>query len=92
MIPVGLAFALLGLRVNEYGPKVIQVFFGGMPMGMRFTLFGLEHFIISWTASVPLLLALVVLHRRAAAGSPGRRLRGRVLRGRELVRPPVDLQ
>lgn len=61
MIPVGLFFFLLGLRVNEYGIRLIQTFFGELPDAMRFVLFGVEHFLISWTVSVPLLLALAAL-------------------------------
>jgi len=71
MIPVGLLFFLLGLRVNEYGMRVIQTFFqtffGDLPDAMRFVLFGVEHFVISWTVSVPLLLALVALRDRVPA-------------------------
>jgi uncharacterized membrane protein YagU involved in acid resistance len=64
MAPFGLLFYLLGLRVNEYGLKVIRTFFGDLPLGLRFGLFALEHFVISWSASLPLLLLLLVAHRR----------------------------
>ncbi len=64
MIPPGLAFYLLGLRVNEYGMAVVQALFGGFPPVARVGLFALEHVLISWTASVPLLLALVLARGR----------------------------
>lgn len=67
MIPPGLTFYLMGLRVNEYGMEVIQTFFGGFPPVARALLFGLEHFLISWTVSVPLLLAFVLAHGRLPA-------------------------
>jgi len=64
MVPPGLAFYLMGLRVNEYGRAVIQALFGGFPQAARALLFALEHVLISWTASVPLLLALVLARGR----------------------------
>jgi uncharacterized membrane protein YagU involved in acid resistance len=67
MIPFGLIFFALGMRVNEYGMKVIQTFFGDLPPGARFGLFVVEHFLISWTAAVPLLLALLAFRQRIAA-------------------------
>ena len=67
MIPVGLAFYLAGLRVNEYGPRIVQILFGGLPPGGRFAAFAALHFLISWTASVPLLLILATPHRRVPA-------------------------
>lgn len=67
MIPFGLMFFALGLRVNEYGMKVIQTFFGDLPPGARFGLFVVEHFLISWTVAVPLLLALFAFRPRIPA-------------------------
>lgn len=67
MIPVGLAFYLAGLRVNEYGMRIVQIVFGGLPPAGRFAAFAALHFLISWTASVPLLLMLAALHRRVPA-------------------------
>ena len=58
MMPVGALFTLQGLRINEYGMKVIQTFFGTLPPFARFGLFAVEHFVISWTVAVPLLLLL----------------------------------
>ncbi len=67
MIPFGLVFFALGLRVNEYGIKFIQTFFGDQPPGVRFGFFVIEHFVISWSVSMPLLLALLVTRRRLPA-------------------------
>jgi uncharacterized membrane protein YagU involved in acid resistance len=64
MIPFGLLFFFLGLRVNEYGMKVIQTFFGDLPSGLRFVLFAVEHFIISWSIALPLLFSLLKLYGR----------------------------
>lgn len=66
MIPFGLAFRALGLRVNEYGMAVIRALFGAWPAGVRFALFAIEHFVIAWIAAVPLLLALRLAPRRAS--------------------------
>jgi hypothetical protein len=67
MIPAGLLFFSLGLRVNEYGMKVIQTFFGALPAGVRFALFALLHFLISWGAAVPALLLLLMSHGKVPA-------------------------
>ena len=58
MMPFGLAFRALGLRVNEYGMKTIAALFGAVSPRAGFALFVVEHFLIAWTAAVPLLLAL----------------------------------
>ena len=59
MIPLGLLLSGLGLRINEYGHKLVQLFFGQFPKAVRLVLFVLEHFVVSWTAAIPLLLLLV---------------------------------
>lgn len=64
MIPFGLVFNLMGLRINEYGMLVIQSFFGDAPPIVRFILFVIEHFIISWTVAIPLLWVLITLYGR----------------------------
>ena len=63
MIPVGLLFSGLGLRINVYGQKLVQLFFGQFPKVVRFALFVLEHFVVSWLAAIPLLLLLVRYRR-----------------------------
>lgn len=64
MIPFALLFSSLGLRINEYGKKVIQLLFSNFSPGIRFALFILEHFILSWIFAIPLLLLLMHFHRR----------------------------
>lgn len=64
MIPFGLLFFSFGLRINEYGMKVIQTLFGDAPAGIRFALFAIEHCIISWSAAIPLLILLVAAYRK----------------------------
>ena len=66
MIPFALFFRTLGWRINEYGIRVVHVLFGALPNTAQFGLFVLEHFIISWSAAVPLLVLLTVLHGRVS--------------------------
>jgi len=67
MIPFGLAFRLLGLRINEYGLKVLEALFGPLAPVPRVGLMLAEHFLISWGACVPLLLALAALRGKVPA-------------------------
>lgn len=59
MVPFGLLFLWSGLRINEYGPRVVLTFFEDLPAGVRFALFVLQHFLISWGAAVPLIAVLL---------------------------------
>jgi|GEM_PF-1033874 len=70
MAPFGLVFYLAGLDVNEYGRAVIQTFFGQASPGVRLGLFVVEHFLISWAASIP-LLGLLIRFRRFQALAVG---------------------
>jgi len=63
MIPVGLLFSGLGMRINVYGQKLVQLFFGQLPKAGRLTLLVLEHFVVNWLAAIPLLLLLVRYRR-----------------------------
>ena len=56
MIPVSLLFSGLGLRINVYGQQLVHLFFGQFPKAVRFALFVLEHFVVSWLAAIALLL------------------------------------
>jgi hypothetical protein len=67
MIPFGLAFSLLGWRVNEYGRAVLKALFGDLAPLPRFALLMIEHFLISWGACLPLLLALAALRGKMPA-------------------------
>lgn len=54
MMPFGLLFKLLGLRVGHYGPKLAQWLFGQAgPM-----LLLAQHFVLGWLSALPLLWAL----------------------------------
>ncbi|OLY94506.1 hypothetical protein SAMN05444008_101124 [Cnuella takakiae] len=64
MIPFGVLFSKLGLRINEYGQKIIQMAFPHFSKGIRFALFVLEHFVLSWIIAMPLLLLLKYFHHR----------------------------
>ena len=64
MILFALLFSAMGLRINEYGKKVIQFLFPDFSSGIRFALFVIEHFILSWIIAIPLLLLLKYFHHR----------------------------
>ena len=64
MIPFALLFSAMGLRINEYGKKVIQVLFADFSPGIRLALFVIENFILSWIIAIPLLLLLKYFHHR----------------------------
>lgn len=64
MIPFALLFSALGMRINKYGKKVIQLLFSDFSPGIRFALFVIEHFVHSWVFAIPLLLLLKYFHRR----------------------------
>lgn len=59
MVPFGLLFLWSGLRINEYGPRVVLTFAGDLPAGVRFALVVLQHFLIGWGAAVPLIAVLL---------------------------------
>jgi hypothetical protein len=71
MIPFGLLFSALGLRVNEYGPRVIRAAFGDLPRAPQLALLLAQHFLIAWLASIPLLVSLLSLRGRAARLAAG---------------------
>lgn len=58
MIPFGLVFRSLGLRINEYGPKTLALVFGEVHGAMLVLLALIQHFLISWVLAVPLLMLL----------------------------------
>ena len=56
MMPFGIFFKWLGLRVGHYGPKLGEVLFGAQPEPwMQILLLG-QHFLIGWVSAVPLLV------------------------------------
>ena len=59
MMPFGFLFKLFDLRVGHYGPKLAALLFGAEPS--QFLLF-LQHLVIGWISTLPLLIILVRLH------------------------------
>ncbi len=56
MMPVGLAFKALDMRVGHYGPKVGVALFGELTQPwMQLLLLG-QHFVIGWLSALPLLI------------------------------------
>ncbi|MHB1176846.1 MAG: hypothetical protein ACYCZO_00780 [Daejeonella sp.] len=67
MVPFGLLFSMLGLRMNHYGQKIILLLFSDFSPGLRFVLFILEHLIVSWVAAIPLVMLLFILYRQISS-------------------------
>lgn len=67
MMPFGILFKFLDLRVGYYGPKLGALLFGEPN---RFVLF-LQHLVIGWVSALPLLLILVRLRGRVAPMTVG---------------------
>jgi len=67
MMPFGIVFKLLDLRVGYYGPKLGALLFGEPT---RFVLF-LQHLAIGWMSALPLLFILVRLRGRMAPTAIG---------------------
>ena len=64
MIPFGLLFRPLDLRIGHYGRKLINVAFGELPLPAFRALLMTEHLVIGWLTTWPLLLAMVWLAGR----------------------------
>ena len=58
MVPPAALFRALGLRVNEYGRKTLELLVGDVASPLRDILMFAQHLLISWVAAVPLLLVL----------------------------------
>ena len=56
MIPFGLLFKALGLRVGHYGPKLGEFLFGLGPAPWMQVLLFVQHLVIGWLSAIPLLL------------------------------------
>jgi hypothetical protein len=56
MIPFAALFRGLGLRVNEYGRKTLELLVGDVASPLREVLMLAQHLLISWIAALPLLL------------------------------------
>lgn len=64
MIPFAAVFQRLGLRVNEYGRKTLDVFVGDVSAPVHYLLAFGQHLAISWVVAVPLLVLLGGLSRK----------------------------
>ncbi len=58
MIPFAAMFRALGLRVNEYGRKTLELLVGQVTVPLHYLLTLMQHLVISWMAAVPLLVLL----------------------------------
>ena len=66
MIPFGLSFRALDMRVGFYGEKLMLAMFSGLDGPALRVAVMIEHFIIGWLTAWPLLLAMVYLRERIA--------------------------
>lgn len=64
MIPFGLMFRALDMRVGHYGRRLIEVGIGDVPLPVFRALLMTEHLLIGWLTTWPLLLAMVWLAGR----------------------------
>ena len=65
MIPFAALFRALGLRINEYGRKTLELIVGPVASPLHEVLTFAQHLLISWFAAVPLLLILVRISDRS---------------------------
>lgn len=66
IMPVGLLFRFLGLRIGHYGPKLGALLFGNVAEPWFQALLMVQHFVIGWLSTAPLLLFLVFARYRAS--------------------------
>lgn len=59
MMPFGLAFRAIGLRIGHYGPKFAELYLAAPGPWANFA----QHIVLGWVSAAP--LALVHLHRRS---------------------------
>lgn len=64
MIPFAAVFQRLGLRVNEYGRKTLELFVRDVSAPVQYLLTFVQHLAISWVVAVPLLMLLGGLSRK----------------------------
>jgi uncharacterized membrane protein YagU involved in acid resistance len=67
MMPFGILFKFLDLRVGYYGPKLGALLFGEPS---RIVLF-LQHLVLGWVSALPLLVILVGLEGKVAPTATG---------------------
>jgi len=64
MVPFAAVFQRLGLRVNEYGRKTLELFVGSVSPPVHYVLTFIQHIAISWVVAVPLILLLGKISRK----------------------------
>lgn len=64
MIPFGLTFRALDMRVGYYGEKLMLAMFSGLDGPALRIAVMIEHFIIGWLTAWPLLLAMMWFRER----------------------------
>nr|WP_297355014.1 hypothetical protein [uncultured Caldimonas sp.] len=62
MMPFGLAFRALGMRVGHYGPKFAALFVDDPGRGFLF----MQHIVLGWVSALPLLVLFASMERRAS--------------------------
>jgi uncharacterized membrane protein YagU involved in acid resistance len=67
IMPVGFLFRFLGLRIGHYGPKLGALLFGNVAEPWFQVLLIVQHFVIGWLSTTPLLLFLALARYK---GSP----------------------
>ncbi len=71
MMPFGLLFRALDLRIGHYGARLVEVTFGELPIAGFRALVLAEHFVVGWLTTWPLLLMLIWIGRRIPAWVTG---------------------
>jgi len=66
IMPVGLLFRFFGLRIGHYGPKLGALLFGNVAEPWFQALLMVQHFVIGWLSTAPLLLFLVFARYKAS--------------------------
>lgn len=67
MIPFGLLFRALDMRIGHYGKQLVEATFGELPLGLFRVLVLAEHFVIGWISAAPLLWLLLTTRQRLPA-------------------------
>lgn len=67
MVPFGLLFKFLDLRIGHYGPKLAALLFNEPGLALLFV----QHLVVGWVSAFPLLLLLMRLGGRAPAMALG---------------------
>ena len=63
MMPFGLMFQYIGLRIGHYGPQLAKLLFDHPTLPLQFA----QHLVIGWLSTLLLLLILLRFHRHFSA-------------------------